>query len=587
MIRGLLIAVPLLLFAGCGGGDSRPSILLVTIDTLRYDAVGCNGGVDADTPRIDGLAAEGVRFTRAQTNCPLTLPSHTTILTGLLPPQHGFRDNDPPAPLPPPEHRSFKTLAERLAASGYATGAFVSASVLAARTGLAYGFDRYEGPNEGVAGELTYAEQRGDATAAAAKSWLETIRRRPFFLWVHFFDPHDPYEPPTAFRTGAQAGSRAAYLSEVSYADACVGMLLDALRENGVAENTLVILTSDHGEGLSEHGEPTHGYLLNETTLRVPLIMRWPGHLDAGEIRRELVGLVDLTPTLLDAAGIEPGGSSLLEPGSERAYVAETLYGYRQMGWAQLFSSRIGDEKLTVGLDGAGARRFDLNADPGEENPLTGDRPEHKANISRYRVLEPMIRDAGEVSPEVRGLPYASGLGRARLLPLPLEENAKLRAPDPAFAAEVDRQKSLIGKVAPGVVEAGLADLARKDPQNPSLPFWRGRNFMAADDPARAYPHFADAFELGLADARVLSLWIRCLLLSGELEKASQLVETETAEVVPDTGLWLMMASVHLARNELEKADHCEVQALRSARTNRERELVSRFRHNLSTGNDK
>ncbi len=586
MIRGPFIALLLVLIAGCGSGDSRPCILLVTVDTVRYDALGCNGGTDANTPRMDAFAAEGVRFLRAQTNCPLTLPSHATMLTGLLPPQHGFRDNDPPAPLPPPEHRSFKTLAEELKASGYETGAFVSASVVAARTGLAYGFNTYDGPDEGVAGALQYAERRGAETSKLAADWLRKVEG-PFFLWVHLFDPHDPYDPPAAFRTGGAPGSREAYLSEVAYADRCVGLLLDALREKGVAVHTLAVITSDHGEGLGEHGEPTHGYLLFQTTLHVPLLMRWPGRLKAGEVRENLVGLVDLASTLRDAAGIASSEASLLGSPPSRPHVAESLYGYRQMGWAQLFSARIGDQKLIRGLDGSDGRIIDLAADPAEVVFRPSNHPEHDAAIGRYRVLEALVSDAGEVSPEIRGLPYASGLGRARLLPLPWEENEKLKPADPSFAAEIDLLKAKIGTGKAARLDNEFAELQTRDPKNPSLAFWRGRHLMTAKDPTGAAMRFERAFELGLRDARVLSLWIRSLLLSGQIEKAAKTAETKTVEVVPDTGVWLMVASVHLARDELEQARTCADRADRLARSNRERELVSRFRHNLSAGNDK
>jgi hypothetical protein len=301
------------------------------------------------------------------------------------------------------------------------------------------------------------------------------------------------------------------------------------------------------------------------------------------------VSLLDLAPTLLIEAGIEDAEPrSVLTGTGTREPLAETLYGYRLMGWAQLFSARSGTSKLIRGRDEI---YYDLSQDPGERIGLVlvdgkeaGNGASHEnldALINRYRTLEPGIQDAGEVSPEVRALPYASGLGRARLQILDWETNRKLRTPDPAFAARLDQAKGKIGTAIPESLDAEFESLAEEDPENPSIPFWRGRNQMLAGNSEGAARLFQLAFDKGLAEARILSLLIQQLLLSEQVEEAAKVVETKLSEVVPDTGLWLMVGMVHVARDEGEKARLCADRAEASARSQREHELVSRFRHNL------
>ncbi|MHC4470809.1 MAG: sulfatase-like hydrolase/transferase [Planctomycetota bacterium] len=576
----LLIAASALV--SCGR-EPPPSVLLVTVDTLRADALGCYGSASARTPRMDRLAAEGTRFSRAEANCPLTLPSHATILTGLLPAEHGLRDNDPPHPLPPAELRDYGTLAETLASEGYETAAFVSASVVAARTGLAQGFTIYDGPAEGEPGALRYAERVGGETAALAAEWIRSARR-PFFLWVHLFDPHEPYEPPVAFRSGASPGTPEAYADEVAYADRCVGTLLDALDEAGAEGQTLVVVTSDHGEGLGEHGEPTHGYLLYETTLRVPLVLRWPGRVAEGAVREDLVGLEDVAPTIVGAAGGSPAGL-LGPPAEDRVVVSESLYGWRHMAWAQLFAAQDGRNRKLV--RGSARALYDLGVDPREANPLTEEDAGLGASIDEYRRIRP-AEDGGSDAPEpVPGLPYLAGVGRGRLDVVPWEQNEKLRPPDPRLAREIDRAKALVARGAAPAAERLLADLEERDPRNPTVAFWRGRNEGSRGDHASAAKAFSQAFERGLREAKVLDLWLKHLLLGERLEEAGRVIQEVVPEVAPDTGTYLMMAAYHRAVGDVREALLDLDRAAAAARTERERHEVSRFRHNLKAEKDK
>ena len=276
---------------------ARPNILLVTIDTLRPDRV-----QRRLTPTLDALAEAGLRFTRARTAVPLTLPSHVTIMTGLLPNEHGVRKNgERLAPTVP-------TLAGRLQAAGYKTGAFVGAYVLDSRFGLARGFDRYDDRvrrnPESI--ERLEAERRGSEVVDAATAWLADVTT-PFFLWVHLYDPHAPSEPPPEFR--ARAGGNP-YDGEIAYADAQVGRLLELVRKRGLESSTIVAAAGDHGEGLGEHGEDTHGMLAYDSTLHVPLILKGPG-VSARTVVAP-VTLVDLASSLLRRAGVPPAASEPL-----------------------------------------------------------------------------------------------------------------------------------------------------------------------------------------------------------------------------------------------------------------------------------
>lgn len=285
----------------------RSNILLVTIDTFRADRVGT--GV---APTIDRLAESGIRFTSARSAVPLTLPSHTTILTGVLPPVHGVRENGVDA-----LGDAHPTIARLLKAAGYQTAAFVGAFVLDRRFGLAQGFDTYDDriPRDPDATDRLEAERPASAVIDRTIAWLDqrttdqgpltdqgpsTKDQEPFFVWIHLYDPHAPYTPPPEFRARTKTG----YDGEIAYADSQLARVLEWLRARGLTDRTLLIVAGDHGEGLGDHGERTHGMLLYDSTLLVPLIVASPGR--AAGRRDEAVSLADLAPTMLRAAGVTP-----------------------------------------------------------------------------------------------------------------------------------------------------------------------------------------------------------------------------------------------------------------------------------------
>ena len=274
---------------GCGA--ERANVLLVSIDTLRADRTG--GPL---TPALNALASRGARFVNARSPVPLTLPAHASLMTGLLPPHHGVRMNG--------VHRlspDVPTLATALHQAGYQTGAVIGAYVLDRRFGLAQGFDSYDAEiprREEIAGELE-AERRGEIVADRAIAWLNSSREgAPFFLWVHLYDPHAPYEPPQPWlgRAGGQP-----YDGEVAYADAQLGRVLDAIGARGLADRTLVVVAGDHGESLGDHGEPTHGLLVYDPAVRIPLVIAGPGVPRA--LRSDAASLVDIVPTLTRFSG--------------------------------------------------------------------------------------------------------------------------------------------------------------------------------------------------------------------------------------------------------------------------------------------
>lgn len=343
------------------------NFLLVTIDTLRPDRLSCYSQDFAKTPNIDELATEGVLFTKAFAHTPTTLPSHVNILLGTTPLYHGVHDN---ANFIVADE--FLSLAELLKAQGYATGAFVGAFPLDSRFGLTQGFDVYN-DNYGSKSdqEFSYVERRAEVVVKEALSWLE-VQNRPWFLWVHCFDPHQRYDPPEPFKT--QYGGHP-YDGEVAYVDSALAELFGHLGRNDLDENTLVILTGDHGESLGEHGESTHGYFAYNSTLSVPLIIRSPG-VNQRRIDQN-VAHMDIFPTVCDVLNIDKPahlhGISLLpamEKGKrlpERAIYFESLYPHYSRGWAPLNGYIAGTEKF---IDSPIPEYYDLEKDSFELDNL-------------------------------------------------------------------------------------------------------------------------------------------------------------------------------------------------------------------------
>jgi arylsulfatase A-like enzyme/cytochrome c-type biogenesis protein CcmH/NrfG len=342
----------------------RPNVLLITLDTVRADHVGCYGAAGASTPTIDALAASGVRFATAVAHAPLTAPSHASILTSRTPLGHGVRDNGAYV-LP----EGVRSVAEDFRQAGYKTAAFVSGFPLTRRFGLDRGFETYDDhlPRGSDPRRTAYVERSADRTTDAALQWLDAAPQSgPFFLWVHYFDAHAPYEPPAEF--AARASS--AYAGEIAFVDSQIARLISRIESAAGPGRTLVLVTADHGESLGEHGEDTHGIFLYDSTLRVPFILAGPG-VPSGRVRTTVARGIDVAPTLLDYAGLEAkdmeGRSLRRAAGGETledlpAY-AESLHSQLQYGWAPLHAWRTARYKL---IEAPRVELYDLQADDHE-----------------------------------------------------------------------------------------------------------------------------------------------------------------------------------------------------------------------------
>ena len=442
------------------------NVLLITIDTLRADALGSYANAQASTPWLDRLAAGGVRFSRAHAHNVVTLPSHANILSGRYPFRHGVRENSGfrfPQDVP--------TLATLLKERGYRTGAFVSAFPLDIRFGLARGFDVYD-DRYGKSVErhaFREPERPGPATVAAAVAWLGAAGGAggsggvggtgPWFAWVHLYEPHFPYAPPEPFASRFKSNL---YLGEVAAADAALEPLLKPIVEQGGGGRTLVVVTGDHGESLGEHGELTHGLFAYEATLRVPLIVYQP-RLFGPRVVDDPVRHVDILPTVLDAVGAAPpggiDGASLLPEAAGVAHATapsyfEALSASLNRGWAPLFGISSGSEKY---VELPIPELYDLTADPGEAHNLATSRAADIARLNgelqRIRTGDPgptRILESAETRERLRSLGYVSGTAAPK--------SRYTEADDPKQLVALDRQTDdMITRYQRGDVRGAIA----------------------------------------------------------------------------------------------------------------------------------
>ena len=399
---------------------SDTNVLLVTLDTVRADALSSYGG-RAQTPNLDRLAEAGVRFTFAHAHSVVTLPSHTTMLTGHLPYEHGIRDN-----------AGFRvregtvTLATRLKGAGFSTGAFVGGFPLTKRFGLTAGFDTYDDQMPEMTGAISVSmpERPADAVVARATEWISG-QQGQFFSWVHFFDAHSPYRPPADL---ASLYADQPYAGEIAFIDRALGPLFDRLRR--LPRSTLVVVTADHGESLGEHGEETHGMFAYEATLQVPLIIARiePGTANTprGRVIDAPARLVDLAPTILDLIGQPPdagfSGSSLRNviatgSGADRPTYFEAMTYNLVRGWAPLRGVITGREKY---IDLPIPELYDLTTDPAEQRNLastpTGRVPSMQTLLKTFDMAPPQRpgQEAADVAATLRSLGYVSGSAPAR-----------------------------------------------------------------------------------------------------------------------------------------------------------------------------
>lgn len=403
--------------AGLSPGDLN--LVVITLDTTRADHLGAYGATTVETPALDRLAREGVVFEQAMTTAPLTLPAHASIFTGKFPPEHGVRDNGGFFVAP-----DQVLLAELLAQRGYKTGGFVAAFVLDSKWGIDQGFQTYIDDFDQIRGargkSLDDIQRPANEVVDRALPWLEQVKGERFFAWLHFYDPHTPYDPPEPFKTRYAAHP---YQGEVAYTDTQVGRVVEFLAARGLLDKTIIAVIGDHGESLGEHGENTHGFFVYEVATHVPFILRAPFASLEGRRVADPVRAVDLMPTVLDMLGAPvPSGISgrSLRPLLAGSAVtmdlegyAEAMYPLHHYGWSDLRTLRSGRYKL---IDAPRPELFDLQEDPRESTNIfeqrraLGDRM-----VSRLREMEQgfaqvkTAQPAADVDPEVRARLAALG----------------------------------------------------------------------------------------------------------------------------------------------------------------------------------
>jgi arylsulfatase A-like enzyme/Flp pilus assembly protein TadD len=421
-----------ILAAACshGGGGGAPDIpkgtpvVLISIDTLRADHLPAYGYKGVETPAIDAVRRDGVLYEHAYSTTPLTFPSHTTLLTGVLPAVHGVRDNvGYKLDAAKVERGELPFLPEILKKAGYATGGAVSAYVLQGKTGLSTGFDFYEDGIEFRSGTGLGGLQRpGGETLKLSRDWLRSVKDKPFFFFFHIYEPHTPYAPPEPYASRYPLK----YDGEIATADHIVGELIDELKSQGVYDRAIVVLLSDHGEGLGDHGEDEHGVLLYNEAIHVPLILKLPKSQRAGETTARPVQLLDVTPTVLGLLGlgvpkVMPGASLLAAGVPPRRIYSETFYPRLHFGWNELFS--LIDEKDHY-IEGPDPELYDRGKDPREKtNVLRDERRVYAAmrqDLARYdRRLAPPAAVDEESRQAMMALGYIGSGGGANEGPLP------------------------------------------------------------------------------------------------------------------------------------------------------------------------
>jgi choline-sulfatase len=522
---------------------SPRNLLLITIDTMRADHVGAYGYAPAQTPAMDRLAREGVRFDRAYAAAPITLTSHASLLTGLYPPGHGARHNGVAM------RGDVPTLAATLGDQGFATGAFVAAFPLDRRFGLARGFDAYgDRMPRGDSGRLAN-ERPADAVIDEAIAWIDTLRgagvspaNRRFFLWVHLFEPHAPYGDPVRDR-GRTTIER--YDTEIAVADRAVGRLLASLGPE--ADRTLVVLASDHGEAFGEHGEVGHSVFVYDTTLRVALILRGPG-VAANRVVTDPVCLIDIVPTVtrllgtraMDADGVDLRPALAGRRVALRPLYAESFAPLLDFGWSSLRTIREGRWKA---IAAPRPELYDVEADPGERQDLGSDRQ----NV-RSADLTPLWRRIEAFSgPELPAAAPAAGDAAARLGSLGYVQGGPAGVgarPDPKDRRELAARISAItsGELQGDPALTALLAIVREGPRNGQMQLRLGDELLGRNTVAEAERHFKAAIAAGLPSADPYLGLANCQARTGRLADAvatlerSQQVEADNPVVLANLG---------------------------------------------------
>lgn len=480
--------------------DENLNVLLLTIDTLRADRVGY-AGFDIETPNLDLLASKGVAFMDAVCQVPLTLPSHVSILTGTNPPFHGLKNNGPFSLSP-----DLTTLAEILKENGYTTAAFVGAFVLDSRFGLDQGFEFYDDQFETPEYLKSFEPQRlAEDVYNSVSSWLNKNNQQKFFLWVHYYDPHDPYTPPSPFKEKYRTRP---YEGEIAYTDVYVGKLVDLLQKKGIFERTLFIIVGDHGEGLWEHGEPGHGIFLYDTCLKVPLIFVCPQNIPEAKRIEHQVRTVDIFPTILDMVKVEiPDfcqGKSLFpllegkRMKTQESY-AETYFPLISHGWSEIKALRTGDWKF---IQAPKPELYDLKNDPQETRNLFGEKKQVASKLQERLKIVGKELLLGSQTPSQRELSQEE---REKLLSLgylsgnvsPSRQKVRPDAKDKILIIEkIAKARTLYQQEKFDEAEGIFIEIKKEEPQDPLVLAHLGMIYKRKKDLVRAIELFKEIITL-------------------------------------------------------------------------------------------
>ncbi|MBD3335437.1 MAG: sulfatase-like hydrolase/transferase [Candidatus Eisenbacteria bacterium] len=541
------------------------NVLLLTLDTTRQDVVSCYGETEGLTPNIDSLAAAGIRFEQAVTPVPTTCPAHATILTGLDPHEHGVRYNGRYI-----AGDSLLCLAELFREAGYQTAAFVAAFPLDGRFGLTQGFQIYDDTflERVVSHSEETAQRRADAVTDAVLGWAAERKPGPFFLWVHYFDPHIPWDPPEPFASRHPGDP---YRGEVAFMDHEVGRLMRGLDRLGMCDSTFVIAVGDHGESLGEHGEETHSFFIYDATLRVPLTLtpppRWRGPPDLGAgVYRPQVRLRDLAPTIANLMGWpadhwEAVGSTSLLPlvdsGAQAPVAAgyiETLVPLLDYGWSDLRGVRTGDWKY---IRAPQPELYRFRTDPAETVNVIADYPDVTSRLEAWLdwYLAAEAHDASQTAAldaetieRLRSLGYLQGAVEP-------QEGSGADPKDRLEAYQaIHAARSATANHRPREAIRLLESVVRQEPHNTELLRLLASAFAQDEQYERAMTLFDRVLKRQPTDTRTLKEAIQVAALQGDEEKAFQMLDVLRSAAPDEAGAELLAGRIHEQAGRLDDA---------------------------------
>lgn len=539
--------------SGTNATRGKVPIILISIDTLRSDRLPAYGYRNVDTPNLDALRDDSILYRNAYSHCPLTLPSHATILTGLLPAENGIRDN-----IGFKMRDDVPTIPALLKTAGYATGAAVSAFVMRGESGVGRGFDFFEDEIEANAPNQTLGriQREGKFTVEHAQKWITAKKAEPFFFLLHLYEPHSPYTPPEPFKSRYSNG----YDGEIAHVDEIVGTFLRFLKDEKIYDDAMIILTSDHGEGLGDHGEEEHGIFLYREAIQVPLLVKLPASAHKGSEVTTAVQLIDLFPTILEQAGIpkKPDsaghGSSLLsfvdKAGPSRAVYSETYYPRFHFGWSDMHSMIDGTNHY---IHAPRPELYVLTSDPAEKTNVLSD--QRRTYAALRKAIEPLIREAeapSAIDPEeaskLAALGYLGGTakvveGETLADPKDKVETAKLIKEGFRLYLEHDREKAL------AIFQSLLKDNSRM------LDIWdiTARTLTDLGRREEAIAAAKRGLQLSPGTTHLAIMIANLSIETGQLEQAEK--HAELALKTEPGQAHEALARVWLARNNLDKAE--------------------------------